>query len=220
MFWGSGQVGEVWWHVHHTRLLETLTEPVKNRQEYILTAKPEDERDTRMRFLTPVRGRLPEKVLIALVNEARAMAEWLAADVALRSLRGGASQQAQYASYSYATDPLFSGPVGQSHALWSAIMEAEALREKSRYRAYEAEDARARVMKDPDVKCKLEALHKLEHGDRCPWNGSTLFPSKASGTYVHPAASPLSAAQATFFAPSLAPFFDPTATKKSVTPKK
>ena len=45
----------VWcWHIHHTRLLELSTEPLKKRAKYILEEKPEDERKLRLQLMRPV----------------------------------------------------------------------------------------------------------------------------------------------------------------------
>ena len=51
---------EFFWHIHHTILVEPLTEPLENRVEYIKAEKPKWEVETRLRLMQPVKGRLPE----------------------------------------------------------------------------------------------------------------------------------------------------------------
>src|SRR3990167_6015311 len=45
-----------YWHIHHSILVEELTEPIKNRIEYIKKHKPEHERETRLRLMKPAKG--------------------------------------------------------------------------------------------------------------------------------------------------------------------
>jgi hypothetical protein len=58
------KIGDWFWHVHHKRLCELLTEPLENRIVYMKDNKPENEIETRLRWMTPVRGRVP----VALVE--------------------------------------------------------------------------------------------------------------------------------------------------------
>ena len=55
----------LYWHIHHQELLEPAVEPIKNRIEYIKAEKPKDEQELRLKLLRPVRGKLPEAMLIA-----------------------------------------------------------------------------------------------------------------------------------------------------------
>ena len=48
--------GIFYWHVHHSILVEELTEPIKNRIKYIKKHKPEHERETRLRLMKPAKG--------------------------------------------------------------------------------------------------------------------------------------------------------------------
>lgn len=68
----TGKPGEWWWHVHHDRLCEALTEPVETRREYIRRWKPEGEQETRLRLLAPVRGDLPRELVRAWEARVRA----------------------------------------------------------------------------------------------------------------------------------------------------
>ena len=47
------------WHIHHDRLIEQLTEPIKDRIAYIKASKPPAEHELRLRLLKEVRGTLP-----------------------------------------------------------------------------------------------------------------------------------------------------------------
>ena len=54
----KGTVQKMYWHIHHEVLMEYLTEPLKNRIEYIKTNKPEHERDIRLKLLKAVKAPL------------------------------------------------------------------------------------------------------------------------------------------------------------------
>src|SRR3990167_9774073 len=54
-----------YWHLHHDILLESLTEPLKNRIAYIKEEKPKDEIKLRLKLLKPVKGKLPAEVIKA-----------------------------------------------------------------------------------------------------------------------------------------------------------
>ena len=50
------RIGYPWWCIHHEERLEPLTEPVENRVRCILTDKPEQEQETRLRALRPMQS--------------------------------------------------------------------------------------------------------------------------------------------------------------------
>ena len=50
-----------YWHIHHDTLCEPLTDPLENLLSYIKSEKPEDEIETRLRLIKPVKGKLPEE---------------------------------------------------------------------------------------------------------------------------------------------------------------
>jgi len=54
-----------YWHIHHGKLLEVLTEPLKNRIKYIKKQKSKEESPDkiklRLKLLKPVKGKLPKK---------------------------------------------------------------------------------------------------------------------------------------------------------------
>lgn len=53
------------WHVHHDTLLENLTYPIEERQQYIRERKPKKEAKLRLRLLRPVLGPVPEPAIKA-----------------------------------------------------------------------------------------------------------------------------------------------------------
>lgn len=67
-------VGTLMWHVHHAILCEPL--PLVNRLAYIREYKPEDEIDTRLRWLTPVKGDVPADRDRALADYYRTRADY------------------------------------------------------------------------------------------------------------------------------------------------
>ena len=54
-----------YWHIHHHILVESLIEPIENRVAFIKERKPEHERETRLRLMQPVKGKLPNAVVKA-----------------------------------------------------------------------------------------------------------------------------------------------------------
>jgi len=53
------------WHVHHEILVESLTEPIRNRRLFIKEHKHPSEIATRLRLLRAVRGKLPSEYIEA-----------------------------------------------------------------------------------------------------------------------------------------------------------
>ena len=64
------------WHIHDRVLVESLAEPLKNRIKYIKENKPKHERETRLRLMQPVKGRLPDAVVKARVAYVKAWDAW------------------------------------------------------------------------------------------------------------------------------------------------
>jgi len=56
---GAGNL-DIWWHVHHNKLWEPLTEPIRNRINHIKNNKPKEEIELRLRLLKPVLGEFPK----------------------------------------------------------------------------------------------------------------------------------------------------------------
>ena len=55
-----------YWHLHHDILLESLTEPLKNRINFIKKEKPKNEIKLRLKLFRPFKGKLPVKTAKAL----------------------------------------------------------------------------------------------------------------------------------------------------------
>ena len=70
------------WHVHHTILLESLTEPMSDRVAYIRDNKPAHEVDIRLALMKKVKGPLPSTLQKAYAAWQKARAAWLKADPA------------------------------------------------------------------------------------------------------------------------------------------
>jgi len=54
-----------YWHIHHDVLVGPLTKTIENRIAFIKEQKLEHERETRLRLMRPVKGRLPDAVVEA-----------------------------------------------------------------------------------------------------------------------------------------------------------
>src|SRR3990167_5548392 len=50
---------DYWWHIHHERLYEYLTEPIRARINYIKKEKSQGEVELRLKLLKPVLGKIP-----------------------------------------------------------------------------------------------------------------------------------------------------------------
>ena len=50
---------DFWWHIHHEKLVEYLTEPIRARINYIKKEKPKDEIELRLKLMKPVLGKIP-----------------------------------------------------------------------------------------------------------------------------------------------------------------
>jgi len=79
-----------YWHVHHESLIEPLTEPIENRIAYIKARKPKREVATRLRWMTPLQGKLP----VALVKPWAAYGKALAAYDNVRAAYDNAARAA------------------------------------------------------------------------------------------------------------------------------
>ena len=76
------KVGPWMWHVPHEVLCEPLTEPLANRIAYIKANKPKNEIETRLRWLTPVRGKVPTALDKAVAAYDKAGAAYVKAQAA------------------------------------------------------------------------------------------------------------------------------------------
>jgi hypothetical protein len=72
----------MYWHLHHDKLMEWCWD-YDERKDFIKTWKSENEKETRLRLLQPVKGKLPEDVLKAGAAYGKARAAFTKASVAL-----------------------------------------------------------------------------------------------------------------------------------------
>ena len=134
--------------LHHQGPLLEWTNDIWERVEYILTDKPEYEREKRLREIRPVFGRLPEPLIQATAAYAKATAAY-------------AKARAAYAKAATACDEAWAACA----KAWAAYAKATTAYAKARAAYAKAEAAYA---------SQLEALHRAE----CPnskWNGYTIF---------------------------------------------
>jgi len=153
-----------YFHIHHEILVESLTEPLKNRIKYIKEEKPEDEIELRLKLIKPVKGKLPGEFV-------KASQTWVKA------------YQASVKAYQ-ASDKAYQARVKASQA-WDKANLVWAKASQAWDKAYQAWDkayqvwAKANQAWDKayqDNMPALEKLHKKECG--CGWNGKTIFTKK------------------------------------------
>ena len=140
-------MSQFYWHIHHERLLEPLTEPIENRIAYIKARKPAEEQETRLRLMRPVRGKLPATLTKAAVAFGEARVTYDKAWVA------------------FSRDFIPAAAVAYSKARMAYSIAKAAL----------ARAQVAFEMTETIYQPELEALHLLECPD-CPWDGATIFP--------------------------------------------
>lgn len=51
---------KMYWHIHHMVLVENLTEPLKNRTDYIKSNKPKDEVKLRLKLIKKVKAKVAD----------------------------------------------------------------------------------------------------------------------------------------------------------------
>ena len=143
------------WHIHHDRLIEQLTEPIKDRIAYIKASKPPAEHELRLRLLKEVRGTLPADF------------------VALRA-KGDALRAKGKALWDKGDALWAKGDAlrAKGDALWD---KGDALRAKGDALRAKGDALRAKGNALPSIL----ALHAQECPD-CPWDGQTIFPGKVT----------------------------------------
>ena len=149
-------MAQFYWHIHHTRLLETLTEPIENRTAYIKANKPTEEIPTRLRLMKPVRGKLPDTLTKAAVAYSKVWVTHRKARVT-RDKTWVALNKA-WVAYDKA---------------WAAYAKAQAAFYRARVALNKAGVAINKT--EATYQPEIEALHLLECPD-CPWDGATIFP--------------------------------------------
>jgi len=146
-----------YWHLHHTTLIEPLTEPIENRIKYIRRNKPASEIETRLRLMRPASVKASEAraVYDKAMSKARAVYDKATSKAWAVYYKAKSKAWAVYDKAAY--DKAESGALAVSD---KAMSEAWAVYDKA------MSEARA----------DLERLHKLECVPDCPWDGWTIFP--------------------------------------------
>ena len=134
-----------YWHLHHDILLESLTEPLKNRINFIKKEKPKNEIKLRLKLFRPFKGKLPVKTAKALEAYDKALEAYYKA----REVYDKAREVYYKARESY-------------------YKAREAY-----YKAGEAYDKALEVYDKTLNSVTVKKLHKKECG--CGWNGKTIF---------------------------------------------
>ena len=137
-----------YWHIHHDILLEPLTEPLKNRIEYIKNNKSKSEIELRLKLLKPVKGKLPDEVIKA--GEVYYKAQETSGKV----------WEAYYKTWK-ASDKSWEASV----KAWEVYAKVWETRDEAR-RTYD------KTLKKYSK--EINILHKKECPN-CPWNGKTIF---------------------------------------------
>ena len=141
-----------YWHIHHEVLVEPLTEPLKNRIDYIKKNKPQEEVAVRLKLLKPVVGRLPKEVI----------STWEAYGKALE-----ACDKAREA-YFKARDAYLKAR--------ESYLKAREAYDKVQEACDKVQEAYGKALKANMP--AIEALHKKEC-KKCPWDGHSIFPNKS-----------------------------------------
>jgi len=164
-----------YWHIHHEILVESLTEPLKNRIKYIKEEKPEDEIELRLRLIKPVKGKLPGEFV-------KASQTWVKAYQA--SVKAYQASDKAYQAWDKAYQAW--GKASQARAKADQVWDkAEQARVKASQAWDKANQARVKAYQAWDKAYQdnlpaLEKLHKVECG--CGWSSerSTIF-TKVNG---------------------------------------
>ena len=156
-------IGTWYWHVHHDRLCEPLTEPLRNRIDYINSHKLKAERAIRLHWMAPVQGDVPAAYVKALAAYDKALAAYVKARAA--SVKALAAYVKARAAYDKAW-PAYDKAWPAYDKAWDAYVKARDAYVKARAAYVKAWDAALPA---------LEALHAVEHPG-CPWDGTTIFP--------------------------------------------
>ena len=150
----TSHIGELWWHPHHDRLAEFLTEEPETRIQYIKENKPSAEVPTRLKWFTPVRNQRGP--------------EWKAYSKAWRACQKARKAYDEAAKAYVEAWKAYLEARKASDEAWPASDEAWGFYDEAWKVWVKAEKAFVEAV-------DLEALHKVEHPG-CPWNGKTLFP--------------------------------------------
>ena len=183
-------------HLHHKVLFETLTEPIKNRIDYINTFKPEHERETRlsaMRILTPSEVKtIPKGVMKKYEAYDKAWGVWDKTWEAYYKteeayVKAREAYDKAMEAYDKTTKAYY-----KARGVWDKTWEAYDKAMEAYDKTTEAYD-KARGVWDKAWKacdkaedafvdaCNTPAMikwhKKICKYDGCPWDGETLFPN-------------------------------------------
>jgi hypothetical protein len=152
------EVGWVCWCIHHEKLCERLNEPAKNRIQFILINKPEEERARRLHEMRPGSEEMQTLYAERDAVYAKWQPEFDAVDAKWR-----AELDAVYAKWQPERDAV--------DAKWRAELDAVYAKRRAEF---DAVDAKWQPELDA-VYAKLTAMHLAECPDTT-WDGQTIFP--------------------------------------------
>jgi len=153
-----------YWLLHHDKLLEWCYDE-QERIDYIKKCKPTNERETRLKWMKPVKGKLPKAVIEA--GEA--------CDKAGKSCdKAWKAYGKAWKAYGKAEEAYYKAREAYDKA-GKAYCKAREACDKAGKAYCKAREAYGKVLRDH--KDEIEALHAKEQPD-CPWDGERLvFPS-------------------------------------------
>ncbi len=122
------KIGDWYFHVHHEVLCEPLTEPLRNRRKYVRENKPENEVPIRLKWMTPVKGKMPAALVKAWAASVKAWAAYDKARAACDKARA-ACDKAQ-AAYDKAWAASVKAQAAYDKAGVAALPALEALHKK------------------------------------------------------------------------------------------
>lgn len=158
----SSDIGKLYWHVHHDKLLEPLTEELQTRIDYIKANKPENEIATRLRLMHLASSAVSEGWTVydkiwseGLADFEKARSEAWAVYHKIWSEGLAVFQKAGADAWAVYDKTEFEGLA----VFEKAMSKAWAVHEKAMSKAW----------------ASVDAIHKQECPN-CPWNGETIFP--------------------------------------------
>ncbi len=137
---------EYYWHIHHDELIEPTVD-IKERENYIMAYKPENEIPLRLELMTKMEHprKLPKEWKDTYKELYKLNKEW----------------DKLYVIWNYSL-------VGESKSMDIVDKKINIIEKKIE------KDIKKIIALNKKYKSQFEALHKEEHPD-CPWNGKTIF---------------------------------------------
>ena len=160
-----------YWHIHHDILLEPLVERIENRIKYIKENKPQNEIETRLKLLKPVRGKIPDKAVVAWKDLNRAYEDydkaWRVCDKASKDY----GKLLENLDKSWEDLNMMYKKLGHLHKIGIHLKKLLKNVEKAERDCQKAWKVYGKTVNSlPEV----QSLHKKECPD-CPWNGKSIF---------------------------------------------